>query len=130
MMGGIKEMLLLCVDNLDFLEMVNNIIMINDLMICITVGYLLKIIIGAVSGQFAPDETSNALTFLLDDVGCNGSESNVLDCQPQHNCGSTTMLYLTENAGVQCLRKGITNSYTYTLARLKILGKENYFYRC
>ena len=69
--------------------------------------------IAAVSGQFAPHET-DALPFRLDDVGCNGSESNVLDCLPQHNCGSTTM-FLTENAGVQCLRKGayVHTSYYY-----------------
>jgi hypothetical protein len=24
--------------------------------------------------------------FALDDVGCNGLESNLLDCLPQHNC--------------------------------------------
>ena len=39
--------------------------------------------------------------FALDDVGCNGSESNLLDCLPQHNCG------MIENAGVQCSRKGM-----------------------
>ena len=42
--------------------------------------------------------------FALDDVGCNGSESNLLDCLPQHNCGINIG---TENAGVQCLRKGM-----------------------
>ena len=42
--------------------------------------------------------------FALDDVGCNGSESNLLDCLPQHNCG---MDRGTENAGIQCLRKGM-----------------------
>ena len=43
--------------------------------------------------------------FALDDVGCNGSESNLFDCLPQHNC--KTIDGHTENAGVQCLRKGI-----------------------
>ena len=35
--------------------------------------------------------------FALDDVGCNGTESNLLDCLPWHNCG----LYNrgAENAG-------------------------------
>ena len=42
--------------------------------------------------------------FALDDVGCNGSESNLLDCLPRHNCD---MNRGTENAGVQCLRKGM-----------------------
>ena len=42
--------------------------------------------------------------FALDDVGCNGTESNLLDCLPQHNCGLNNRG--AENAGVQCLRKG------------------------
>ena len=42
--------------------------------------------------------------FALDDVGCNGSESSLLDCLPHSNCG---MDRGTENAGVQCLRKGM-----------------------
>ena len=42
--------------------------------------------------------------FALDDVGCNGSEKKLLDCLPQHNCGRDRG---TENAGVQCLRKGM-----------------------
>ena len=41
--------------------------------------------------------------FALDDVGCNGTESNLLDCPPQHNCGLNRG---AENAGVLCLRKG------------------------
>ena len=41
--------------------------------------------------------------FALDDVGCNGSESNLLHCLPQHNCGQNRG---AENAGVLCLRKG------------------------
>ena len=43
--------------------------------------------------------------FALDDVGCSGSESNLLDCLPQHNCDIGNDKG-TENAGVQCLRKG------------------------
>ena len=41
--------------------------------------------------------------YALDDVGCNGTESNLLSCLPQHNCG---MNRGAENAGVLCLRKG------------------------
>ena len=55
-----------------------------------------------VSGLDRKFGTSSELPFLLDDVGCNGSESNLLDCLPHHNCGSSG----DENAGVQCLRKG------------------------
>ena len=44
---------------------------------------------------------ASTLPFHLDDVGCNGSETNILDCLPRHNCGDI------ENAGVQCLRRGI-----------------------
>ena len=52
------------------------------------------------SNQFG----SSALPFLLDDVGCNGSETNLLDCLPKHNCESNNNK--NENAGVQCVRKG------------------------
>ena len=41
--------------------------------------------------------------FALDDVGCNGTESNLLHCLPQHNCG---MNRDAENAAVHCLHKG------------------------
>ena len=51
------------------------------------------------SNQFG----SSALQFLLDDVGYNGSETNLLDCLPEHNCESNNK---NENAGVQCVRKG------------------------
>ena len=37
-----------------------------------------------------PDQFgASTLPFVLDDVGCNGSESNLLDCLPQHNCPSS-----------------------------------------
>ena len=52
------------------------------------------------------DSTSaSTLPFVLDDLGCNGSESNLLECLPQHNCGLASNM--NENAGVRCLRKGI-----------------------
>ena len=59
----------------------------------------------------APDwyGPSALLFFALDDVGCNGSESNLLDCLPHHNC-AIHLFEGEENAGVQCLRKG--NSYS------------------
>ena len=50
---------------------------------------------------------STLLFFALDDVGCNGSESNLLDCLPYHNCVTSNNDKGTENAGVQCLRKGM-----------------------
>ena len=50
--------------------------------------------------------------FALDDVGCNGSESNLLDCLPHSNCDKESRG--TENAGVQCLREGMDGcSYQY-----------------
>ena len=55
-------------------------------------------LVGDQSHQFG----ESTLPFLLDDVGCNGSENNILDCLPQHNCELSS----SENAGVQCLRKG------------------------
>ena len=51
--------------------------------------------------QYGPSTLS---LFALDDVGCNGSESNLLDCLPQHNCVTRVG---EENAGIQCLRKGM-----------------------
>ena len=49
------------------------------------------------------DSTSaSTLPFILDDLGCNGSESNLLECLPRHNCMSLS----SENAGVRCLYKG------------------------
>ena len=58
----------------------------------------------ALTGQFEANDTS--LQFLLGDLGCSGSESNLLDCLPKHNCKVSNTD--KENAGVQCLRKGIT----------------------
>ena len=46
--------------------------------------------------------------FALDDVGCNGSESNLLFCLPYSNCDLKRRG--SDNAGVQCLRKGIANN--------------------
>ena len=61
--------------------------------------------------------------FALDDVGCNGSESNLLDCLPQHNCGmdrdGTGNDKGTENAGVQCLRKGMDEQFLSFPANLQ-----------
>ena len=59
----------------------------------------------SLTGSIAFEKYGDASTipFLLDDVGCNGSENNLLECLPQHNCESTS----NENAGVNCLRKGI-----------------------
>jgi hypothetical protein len=54
-----------------------------------------------ITGQFGNDDSSTQSIF-LDDVGCSGSEMNLLNCLPYHNCK------IGENAGVKCLRKGIT----------------------
>ena len=58
-----------------------------------------------INGQSTPDwyDPSSLSFFALDDVGCSGSESNLLDCLPQHNCG--VRMNKAENAGIQCLRK-------------------------
>lgn len=49
-----------------------------------------------------PFSTDSELPFVLDDLGCDGSEGNLLQCLPNHNCGPN------ENAGVRCQRKGKT----------------------
>lgn len=46
--------------------------------------------------------TGSMLPFILDDLGCSGSEGNLLECLPDHNCQSSG----DENAGVRCQRKG------------------------
>ena len=58
-----------------------------------------------------PFTGNSMLPFVLDDMGCSGSERNLLECLPRHNCGSSN-----ENAGVRCLRKG--NSVELVLANL------------
>ena len=52
--------------------------------------------------NFKVDESINTLQYTLDDLRCNGTESNLLECLPEHNC----MQYPPEEAGVRCLRKG------------------------
>ncbi|MCG8624554.1 MAG: hypothetical protein MJE68_21485 [Proteobacteria bacterium] len=66
----------------------------------------------AIDTQSAPDwyGPSTLSFFALDDVGCSGSESNLLDCLPQHNCGAGNVKG-TENAGVQCLRRGMDEQF-------------------
>ena len=59
--------------------------------------YILGAMIG---GGYAASITT--LNFVLDDLGCNGSENNLLECLPQHNCLASS----DETAGVRCLRKG------------------------
>ena len=53
--------------------------------------------------------------FALDDVGCNGSERKLLDCLPKHNCG---MERGEEDAGVQCLRKGMDHQNLVTAGKV------------
>ena len=73
-------------------------------------------------GQFGADiydaTTISILPYILDDVGCSGSENNLLDCLPQHNCAYYYKNDIVggENAGVQCLRKGIATCDQVTIA--------------
>ena len=68
-------------------------------------------VIGYYYDQSAPDwyGPSTLSFFALDDVGCNGSESNLLDCLPDSNCDPERRG--TENAGVQCLRRGMDKQF-------------------
>ena len=50
------------------------------------------------------------LPIVLDDLGCNGNETNLLECLPQHNCKATEM------AGVRCLLKGKKKIKSWILA--------------
>ena len=108
MMTGMKMMLLLCADNLDFQMKVwhiNNIMCVAHYMSIRKTGAEAIIKMQSTPEWYGPSTLS---FFALDDVGCNGSESNLLDCLPQHNCG---MDRGTENAGVQCLRKGLDEKF-------------------
>ena len=49
---------------------------------------------------------TGSLPFFLDDVGCKGSENDLLECLPQHNCESENTI--DESASVSCLHKGIS----------------------
>ena len=76
----------------------------------------------AINMKSTPDwYTPSTLSFFaLDDVGCKGSESNLLDCLPQHNCKIDDRG--TENGGVQCLRKGMDDQiYNNIIATNKII---------
>ena len=81
----------------------------------------------AIDGWSTPEwyGPSTLSFFALDDVGCNGSESNLLDCLPQHNC-DTSNDKGTENAGVQCLRKGNIFEICSVLKETKA-SKKNFF---
>ena len=46
-----------------------------------------------------------ALPFFLDDLDCNGSERNLLECLPRHNCELTDTM-VDESVSVNCSRKG------------------------
>ena len=53
-----------------------------------------------------PDpKQASMLPFVLDDLGCNGTESTLLECLPQHNCNLQTDI-TDESAAVSCSRKG------------------------
>ena len=62
---------------------------------------------GSIALRMKDGTTSESLPIFLDDLGCNGTESNLLECLPHHNCYSQE-----ENAVVICLRKG-TDGYLY-----------------
>ena len=80
----------------------------EGIMLCMYMACYVSIIISgaeAIDSRLSTPDWYGPSTlsfFALDDVGCNGSESNLIDCLPQHNCGIDF-----ENAGVQCLRKGM-----------------------
>ena len=52
----------------------------------------------------AREKETEQLPFVLDDLGCTGLESNLLECLPTHNCASG--VNGDAFAGVSCSRKG------------------------
>ena len=108
MIFGMNKMLVLCVDNLGYHQEVCLVLtLLSDLATGISIGY--EHHMHAISGAEAIMQSdrkfgrTSELQYLLDDVGCSGSETNLLDCLPQHDCSE----HREENAGVHCLRKGI-----------------------
>ena len=51
-------------------------------------------------------DCDRSLPFYLDDLKCSGSESNLLECLPNHNCEPKSGNVNDESACVRCLRKG------------------------
>ena len=104
MMNGMKETRLLCADNWDFQKKVYS--HHKDWLISCSMSITISDAEADVATESVPNQFgTSTLPFLLDDVGCNGSERNLLDCLPQHNCHARDPK--NENAGVHCLRKGI-----------------------
>ena len=103
MITGMNMMLLLCAGNWDFQKKVfkKSILMCRAYYLSITISGAEAIINQWSSANYNLFGPSTLSFFALDDLGCSGSESNLLDCLPDHNC------VIDENAGVQCLRKGI-----------------------
>ena len=56
---------------------------------------------GSVALRMKDGTISGSLPIFLDDLGCNGTESNLLECLPHHNCYSPE-----ENAVIFCLHRG------------------------
>ena len=96
MINGMKETRLLYADSLDFQKKVHQ--------RCCHDFLFDEHLVGSKAVVHAYHFGSSALPFLLDDLGCTGSEIDLLYCVPEHNCGTH---YDIENAGVQCSRKGI-----------------------
>ena len=112
MITGMKETQLLYADNLDLQKKVllsnkisHALLQQSHVSLAVTIHTGAKAVT-EYRGQFGADDAIT-LPYFLDDVGCSGSESNLLECLPQHNCG--TFVIGRENAGVQCSRKGINN---------------------
>ena len=60
------------------------------------------------NNRFPLNNGAKTLPFLLDDLGCNGTESSLLECLPQHNC---KRYGTNEDAGVSCSQRG---NYSYS----------------
>ena len=49
-----------------------------------------------------PRDNIESIPYVLDDLGCNGSETNLLECLPAHNC----YVSHSEDAIVSCGPRG------------------------
>ena len=118
MMPGMKMMLLLHAGNLDFRKKVSK-FSVN--IACSTISDSgAEAIINIM--ESAPDLDPSTLSFFaLDDVGCNGSERNLLDCLPKHNCITTAgeEILLAYSAYVKVWKIKLTaadKNYVFSLA--------------
>ena len=70
--------------------------------------YLMYTLLASITADTVDNNIERSLDYVLGDLGCNGSEKNLLECLPRHNCGLSSGI--DEDAKVTCARKGTTQT--------------------